>query len=239
TRLILQISDLQKGSNQVFSHSLHERDLEIGRLRRESEKMRRDQASTAGIVSLELWVREQKIQQLQQETEKLSKENREKDKQLAVVSAKVGALSFSFFTHFCQVIEKVRQISDENKQSHEREKSLQKELSSRLAKEREVSANIEVFKNSLQKLQACLRSPCSSASLRGELGQLELLCLDPSVSAIRTAVVDMARGPLSWLEGAEQLLDSAGMDLHTSGKGLCPWECGMSWQARCIGESPA
>uniref|UniRef100_A0A8D2MWZ7 Uncharacterized protein n=1 Tax=Zonotrichia albicollis TaxID=44394 RepID=A0A8D2MWZ7_ZONAL len=66
----------------------------------------------------------------------------------------------------------------------------------------------------------------------------KLLCLDPSVSAIRTAVVDMARGPLSWLEGAEQLLDSVGMDLHTSGKGLCPWECGMSWQARCRGESP-
>ncbi|NWZ70042.1 FHAD1 protein, partial [Acrocephalus arundinaceus] len=52
-----------------------------------------------------------------------------------------------------QVIEKVRQISDENQQSHEREKSLQKELSSRLAKEKEVSADIEVFKNSLQKLQ--------------------------------------------------------------------------------------
>ncbi|NXC52127.1 FHAD1 protein, partial [Aleadryas rufinucha] len=52
-----------------------------------------------------------------------------------------------------QVIEKVRQISNENQQSHEREKSLQKELSSRLAQEKEVSANIEVFKNSLQKLQ--------------------------------------------------------------------------------------
>uniref|UniRef100_A0A8C0V4A5 Forkhead associated phosphopeptide binding domain 1 n=1 Tax=Cyanistes caeruleus TaxID=156563 RepID=A0A8C0V4A5_CYACU len=119
-----------------------------------------------------------------------------------------------------QVIEKVRQISDESQLSHEREKSLQKELSSKLAKEEEVSANIEVFKNSLQKLQACLRSSCSSSSLRGELGQLEVLCLDPSVSAIRTAVVDMTRGPLAWLEGAEQLLDSLGMDLHTSGKGL-------------------
>ncbi|NXQ51004.1 FHAD1 protein, partial [Catharus fuscescens] len=52
-----------------------------------------------------------------------------------------------------QVIEKVRQISDENQQSHEREKSLQEELSSRLTKEREVSANIEVLRNSLQKLQ--------------------------------------------------------------------------------------
>ncbi|NWU38143.1 FHAD1 protein, partial [Hylia prasina] len=52
-----------------------------------------------------------------------------------------------------QVIEKVRQISDENQQSHERENILQKELSSRLTKEKEVSADIEVFKNSLQKLQ--------------------------------------------------------------------------------------
>ncbi|NWZ43901.1 FHAD1 protein, partial [Brachypodius atriceps] len=52
-----------------------------------------------------------------------------------------------------QVIEKVRQIFDENQQSQEREKSLQKELSSRLAKEQKVSADIEVFKNSLQKLQ--------------------------------------------------------------------------------------
>ncbi|NWV59626.1 FHAD1 protein, partial [Malurus elegans] len=52
-----------------------------------------------------------------------------------------------------QVIEKVRQISDENQQSHKREKSLQKELSSRVAKEKEASANIEAFKNTLQKLQ--------------------------------------------------------------------------------------
>ncbi|NXV09959.1 FHAD1 protein, partial [Cettia cetti] len=52
-----------------------------------------------------------------------------------------------------QVMEKVRQLSDENQQSHEREKSLQKQLSSRLAKEKEVSADIEVFKDSLQKLQ--------------------------------------------------------------------------------------
>ncbi|XP_068027442.1 forkhead-associated domain-containing protein 1-like isoform X3 [Anomalospiza imberbis] len=321
-----QINDLQKGSKQVFSHSLHERDLEIGRLRRESEKLKRDKALTAGLVSnmqRELLQKEQKIQQLQQETEKLNKENREKGSQLAVVSAKcsrikeetkrelgeqeliscrnrieelerdleglqgeirkhdsvqkqlaekakaeeelkaawsqqaeqlqemgrrerllqsevqrAGEQLESFKTRVMQVcspsaagstgkpvteqqvIEKVRQISDENQQSHEREKSLQKELSSRLAKEREVYANMEVFKDSLQKLQACLRRPCSSASLRGELGQLEVLCLDPSVSAIRTAVVDMARGPLSWLEGAEQLLDSVGMDLHNSSKGL-------------------
>ncbi|KFQ93862.1 Forkhead-associated domain-containing protein 1, partial [Nipponia nippon] len=52
-----------------------------------------------------------------------------------------------------QVIEKVRQISDENQQRHEREKRLQEELSSRLSKEKEVSANVEVFKKSLRELQ--------------------------------------------------------------------------------------
>ncbi|NXA10072.1 FHAD1 protein, partial [Sapayoa aenigma] len=52
-----------------------------------------------------------------------------------------------------QVVEKVRQLSDENQQSHEREKCLQEELSRRLAKEKEVSANFEVFKNSLQELR--------------------------------------------------------------------------------------
>ncbi|NWI30899.1 FHAD1 protein, partial [Sula dactylatra] len=52
-----------------------------------------------------------------------------------------------------QVIEKVRWISDENQQSHEREKCLQEELRSRLLKEKEVSANVEVFKKSLRELQ--------------------------------------------------------------------------------------
>ncbi|XP_032565082.1 forkhead-associated domain-containing protein 1 [Chiroxiphia lanceolata] len=325
-----QINDLQKGSSQVFSHSLYGRDLEIGRLRRESEKLKKDQALTAGLVSSlqrEVLQKEQKIQQLQQEIEKLKKENREKDNQLAVVSAKcsrikeetkrelgeqeiiscrnrIGELERdleglqmeiqkhcakqesiqnqlaekakaeeeleaacaqqtvqlremghrerllraelrrageqleSFKTQVMQVcspsaagstgksiteqqvIEKVRQICDKNQQSHEREKCLQEELSSRLTKEKQVSANIEVLKNSLLELQACLRSSCSSISLQEKLEQLEVVSLDPSISAIRTAVVDMARVPLSWLEDMEQLLASVGMDLCTSGQGL-------------------
>ncbi|NWS14973.1 FHAD1 protein, partial [Pachyramphus minor] len=52
-----------------------------------------------------------------------------------------------------QVIEKVRQICKENQESHEREKCLQEELNSRLTKEKEVSANIEVLKKSLWELQ--------------------------------------------------------------------------------------
>ncbi|NWX73544.1 FHAD1 protein, partial [Alca torda] len=52
-----------------------------------------------------------------------------------------------------QVIEKVRQISEESQQIHEREKCLQEELSSRLLKEKEVSENVELFKKSLHELQ--------------------------------------------------------------------------------------
>ncbi|KFO12240.1 hypothetical protein N312_07621, partial [Balearica regulorum gibbericeps] len=52
-----------------------------------------------------------------------------------------------------QVVEKVRQISEERQQSHEREKRLQEELSSRLSKEKEVSANVEVLQKSLCELQ--------------------------------------------------------------------------------------
>lgn len=57
------------------------------------------------------------------------------------------------------MIDKVRQISEENQQSHEREKLLQEELSSRLAKEKEVSADVEEFKKSLRELQV---SPLNS-----------------------------------------------------------------------------
>ncbi|XP_069730992.1 forkhead-associated domain-containing protein 1 isoform X1 [Phaenicophaeus curvirostris] len=297
-----QLSNLQKGSSQVFSHSLYERDLEIGRLRKESEKLKRDHALIAGLVSSlhrEIAGKEQKIEQLQQDVEKMKKANREKDNQLAIVSAKcsrikeetkrelgeqeviacrnrIGELERDLeglqgeVQKYCaeqesiqnqlaekvkaeeelketcarqalqlqemgrrerllradvgrakeQVIEKVKNISEESQKSRERERRLQEELSSKLSKEKEVSESVEVFKKSLCELQACLRSSCSGENLRGELERLEGLCMHPSISAIRVAVVEMAHVPLSWLEGTEQLLASAGMDPSTSSKGL-------------------
>ncbi|OPJ86215.1 forkhead-associated domain-containing protein 1 isoform C [Patagioenas fasciata monilis] len=342
-----QISNLQKGSSQVFSHSLYERDLEIGRLRKEGEKLKRDHALAAGLVTSlqrEIAGKEQKIQQLKDDVEKMKRESREKDHQLAVVSAKcsrikeemkhelgereviiacrnritelecdVGRLQEeiqkccteqegtrkqlaqkakaeeelketcarqvlqlremgrrerllraelgrskeqleSFKTRVMracspaaaciagkavteqQVIEKVGEVCKENQQSHEREKGLQEELSSRLSKEKEVSANLEVFKKSVCELQECLRSSCSSDSLRGQLGRLEVTILDPSVSAIGVAAVEMASVLLSWLEDTEQLLASAGMDPHTSSKAMSISEgCRTCWAAlgRC------
>ncbi|KGL84556.1 Forkhead-associated domain-containing protein 1, partial [Tinamus guttatus] len=52
-----------------------------------------------------------------------------------------------------QLIEKIRQISDENQQRLEKEKLFQKEITSQLAKAKQLSENIEVFKKSLHGLQ--------------------------------------------------------------------------------------
>ncbi|NWW47245.1 FHAD1 protein, partial [Pedionomus torquatus] len=51
------------------------------------------------------------------------------------------------------VLEKVKQISEESQQSHQREKCLQEELDSLLSKEKKVSKSVEMFNKSLQELQ--------------------------------------------------------------------------------------
>ncbi|XP_015737942.1 forkhead-associated domain-containing protein 1 isoform X8 [Coturnix japonica] len=325
-----QISNLQKGSSEVYSHSLQERDLEIGNLRRESEKLKRDHALITGLVTSlqrEIAVKEQKIQQLKQEVEKTKKANREKDNQLAAVSAKcsrikeemkrelgerevaayqkrIGELecelkglqeevqkynteqkaiqtqladktkveeelkstcrrkslqlqemgrrerllksdmdraqgqleSFkSQVMRVCspqaaeesgkaltmqQVVEKVQHIWEENQQSQAREKCLQEEISSKVSKEKEMTENVEVFKKSLCELQEFLRASFCSSSLKSELSKLEAMLVDPLLLDIRAAVVEITHVVLSWLEGAEQLLASTGLELPTSKQGL-------------------
>uniref|UniRef100_K7FAM4 FHA domain-containing protein n=1 Tax=Pelodiscus sinensis TaxID=13735 RepID=K7FAM4_PELSI len=91
-----QISNLQRDSSQVLCHSLSERDLEIANLKKECEKLKRNQALTTGLVTSlqrDISAKEQRILQLKLNADKLKKENREKDNQLAVVSAKhIGEL---------------------------------------------------------------------------------------------------------------------------------------------------
>ncbi|XP_043387863.1 forkhead-associated domain-containing protein 1 isoform X2 [Chelonia mydas] len=91
-----QISNLQRDSSQVLCHSLSERDLEIANLKKEGEKLRRNQALTTGLVTSlqrDISAKEQRILQLKLNADKLKKENREKDNQLAVISAKrIGEL---------------------------------------------------------------------------------------------------------------------------------------------------
>ncbi|XP_043387865.1 forkhead-associated domain-containing protein 1 isoform X4 [Chelonia mydas] len=90
-----QISNLQRDSSQVLCHSLSERDLEIANLKKEGEKLRRNQALTTGLVTSlqrDISAKEQRILQLKLNADKLKKENREKDNQLAVISAKCSRI---------------------------------------------------------------------------------------------------------------------------------------------------
>ncbi|XP_073173246.1 forkhead-associated domain-containing protein 1 isoform X5 [Lepidochelys kempii] len=90
-----QISSLQRDSSQVLCHSLSERDLEIANLKKEGEKLRRNQGLTTGLVTSlqrDISAKEQRILQLKLNADKLKKENREKDNQLAVISAKCSRI---------------------------------------------------------------------------------------------------------------------------------------------------
>ncbi|OXB77300.1 UNVERIFIED_CONTAM: hypothetical protein H355_002292 [Colinus virginianus] len=68
--------------------------------------------------------------------------------------------------------------------------------------------------------QAFLRASFCSSSLRSELSKLEAVLVDPSVLDVHAAVVEITHVALSWLEGAEQLLASTGLELPNSNTGL-------------------
>uniref|UniRef100_A0A8C4XU54 Uncharacterized protein n=1 Tax=Falco tinnunculus TaxID=100819 RepID=A0A8C4XU54_FALTI len=291
---VLQIINLQKGSSQIFSHSLYERDQEIGRLLNESEKLKKEQALATGLVSSlqrEIAGKEQRIQQLEQEVGKMKKENREKDNQIAVISAQVNSSVIYHPERQClaswvrpstipgllQRIWELEREMDRLQQDIQKHCAEQESVRSKLAEKIKVTVwlwgmqrragtpwrlvplkmvtleakcGTQVFlqwypgdvqrccvscqppeAHGLWQLtcfitcvfaQTCLKSSCSSHNLREELKRLEAMCLHPIISAVGAMVVELARVPLTWLEGMEQLLAGVEMDLHSSGKGLCP-----------------
>ncbi|XP_053865447.1 forkhead-associated domain-containing protein 1 isoform X2 [Malaclemys terrapin pileata] len=305
-----QISNLQRDSSQVLCHSLSERDLEIANLKKEGEKLRRNQALTTGLVTSlqrDISAKEQRILQLKLNADKLKKENREKDNQLAVISAKrIGELELQVkrlqgemqkncteqeiitnrlaektkaqeeLKKECerkclqlqemgrreglikadleqakaqlecfkrqmieivysqeaeipetvtdqQLMEKIRQITDENLQIHEEEKLLQEEIISKDSEEKEVSESVEVLKKSLDEFQAFLKTSYCSSSLKREICNLQDLCIDPSVLWIHTPIVEILSSLLSWVEAVEQLLQDVGIDMSCSDKGMASY----------------
>ncbi|XP_030393628.1 forkhead-associated domain-containing protein 1-like isoform X2 [Gopherus evgoodei] len=121
-----------------------------------------------------------------------------------------------------QLMEKIRQITDENLQIHE-EKLLQKEIISKDSEEKEVSETVEVLKKSLDEFQAFLNTSYCSSSLKREICNLQDLCIDPSVFWIHTLVVEILRSLLSWVEAVEQLLQDVGIDMSCSDKGMASY----------------
>ncbi|KAM7139393.1 forkhead-associated domain-containing protein 1 [Macrochelys suwanniensis] len=327
-----QISNLQRDSSQVLCHSLSERDLEIANLKKEGEKLRRNQALTTGLVTSlqrDISAKEQRILQLKLSADKVKKENREKDNQLAVISAKCSRIKEEMKHEFrerevityqnrigelelqvkglqgevqkngteqeiitsrlaektkaeeelkkecerkclqlqemgrreglikadleqakaqleCfkrqmieivyskegeipeavtdqQLMEKIKQITDENLQIHEEEKLLQEEINSKASEEKEVSESVAVLKKSLDEFQAFLKTSYCSSSLKREICNLQDLCIDPSVLWIHTPVIEILSSLLSWVEAMEQLLRDVGIDMSCSDKGMASY----------------
>ncbi|NXA43147.1 FHAD1 protein, partial [Eudromia elegans] len=106
---------------------------------------------------------EKKTQQVQEmgRRERLLKSDLDRAKeQLESFRQQVGRVCFPQATGAAekapteeQLIEKIRQISDENQQHLEKEKLFQKEITSQLTKEKELLENVEMFKKSLYGLQ--------------------------------------------------------------------------------------
>ncbi|XP_044308260.1 forkhead-associated domain-containing protein 1 isoform X2 [Varanus komodoensis] len=91
-----QINHLQQNTSEVLYHSLSERDLQIANWKQENEKLKKSYSLTAGLVTSlqkDITSKDQKIQQLKMDAEKFRRESREKDTQLAHVSAQhIGEL---------------------------------------------------------------------------------------------------------------------------------------------------
>ncbi|XP_042739057.1 forkhead-associated domain-containing protein 1 isoform X1 [Lagopus leucura] len=181
-----QISNLQKGSSEVYSHSLQERDLEMRSLRRESEKLKRDHALTTGLVTSlqrEIAVKEQKIQQLKQEVEKTKKANREKDNQLAAVSAKcsrikeemkreLGEREMAAYQKRIGELEcELKGLQEEVQKYHSEQKAIQTQLAEKVKVEEELKSACK--RKSLQLQEMGRRERLLKSDVDRAHGQLE------------------------------------------------------------------
>ncbi|KAM6435476.1 forkhead-associated domain-containing protein 1 isoform 2-T2 [Liasis olivaceus] len=90
-----QVTSLQKNTSEVLYHSLSERDLQIAHWKQEHEALKKSYSLTTGLVtSLQKDVvsKDQRIQQLRTDVDKLRQESREKDNQLAYISAQCSRI---------------------------------------------------------------------------------------------------------------------------------------------------
>ncbi|XP_059807859.1 forkhead-associated domain-containing protein 1 isoform X3 [Hypanus sabinus] len=90
-----QITKLQKGSSEVMRHSLTERDLEIAKLKKEAEQLKKDNSIITGLVTSlqrEVTAKEHQLLQVNADVERLRKVVQEKSSQLADMSAKFSRM---------------------------------------------------------------------------------------------------------------------------------------------------
>ncbi|XP_063173775.1 forkhead-associated domain-containing protein 1 [Candoia aspera] len=90
-----QVTSLQKNTSEVLYHSLSERDLQIAHWKQEHEVLKKSSSLTSGLVTSlqkDVVTKEQRIQQLRMDMDKLRQESQEKDDQLAYISAQCSRI---------------------------------------------------------------------------------------------------------------------------------------------------
>ncbi|XP_038602793.1 forkhead-associated domain-containing protein 1 isoform X3 [Tachyglossus aculeatus] len=142
-----QISHLQRGSSEVLCHSLSERDLEITNLKNESENLRRNNTITSALVTSlqnDIAAKEQQIQHLKQDVDRLENENREKDHQLAAIIARCSSLKEEIKKNNSEAKEKeLRACKNVEKEVQEESKRKSLELKEMACRELLIKANLE------------------------------------------------------------------------------------------------
>uniref|UniRef100_A0A8D2KWJ0 Uncharacterized protein n=1 Tax=Varanus komodoensis TaxID=61221 RepID=A0A8D2KWJ0_VARKO len=208
TVFLQQINHLQQNTSEVLYHSLSERDLQIANWKQENEKLKKSYSLTAGLVTSlqkDITSKDQKIQQLKMDAEKFRRESREKDTQLAHVSA--------------QIVDKIKQIQASNKEYIQRETLLREEIRAKDSEMEDVSGSIELLKKSLDGFQDFLKTSYCSSSLREEMCHLQALCLSPPASGVQASVCEVLCSLLRWVDAVERLLQDVGIDASDSEKG--------------------
>nr|XP_028596409.1 forkhead-associated domain-containing protein 1-like isoform X6 [Podarcis muralis] len=90
-----RVCNLQSNTSEVLYHSLSERDLQIAHWKQETEALKKSYSLTTGLVTSlqkDITSKDHNIQQLKTEVEKFRRESREKDNQLAQVSAQCARI---------------------------------------------------------------------------------------------------------------------------------------------------
>ncbi|XP_019367430.1 PREDICTED: forkhead-associated domain-containing protein 1 isoform X4 [Gavialis gangeticus] len=118
-----------------------------------------------------------------------------------------------------QLLEKIKQIFEENLQVRVKEKVLEEEICSRDSHH----ASVDVLKKSLEEFQAFLKTSYGSPGLKSEICKLQELSIDTSVLWVHVPVIAILNSLLSWVEGIELLLQDVGIDTSHPDKGLASY----------------
>uniref|UniRef100_A0A670ZIC0 Uncharacterized protein n=1 Tax=Pseudonaja textilis TaxID=8673 RepID=A0A670ZIC0_PSETE len=223
-RFSSQVTGLQRNTSEVLCHSLSDRDLQIAHWKQENEALKKSHALTTGLVtSLQKDVvsKEQRIQQLKTETEKLRQESREKDSQLAYVSDRRRLFRSPTFlppTHpQYQIIEEILQAQERQQGSEQKEAELQKEAQIKALEMEKLSSNLALLKKLLDGFQVC-----PHPTRREDLQLQSLAPLAPPVSGIQASLARILYSVLGWVEALESLLRNMGMDAPAGDTGPSP-----------------